>query len=80
MLLMLKDSDDQGPYNWRRLWESNRKSRLHVTKAWLQQLSSSPSSLGTLSIPPCTSDSPEVVTMSSNPMNHSPEDQFLHWR
>ena len=80
MLLMLRGSDDQGPNNWRRLWESNKKSCLQAAKAWLQQLSSNPSSLGTLSIPPSTSDSPEAVTMSNNSMNQSLEDQFLHWR
>ena len=79
MLLMLRGSDDQGLYNWRRLWESNKKSCLRATRAWLQQLSSSPSSPGTLSIPPSTPDSFEVVAISSHPLNQSSEDQFLHW-
>ena len=77
---MLKGSDDQGSYNLRHLWESDRKSHLQVVRAWLQQLSSSPSSPGTMLIPPSTFDSPEAVAMSSNPMNQSSEDQFLHWR
>ena len=78
-LLMLKSSDDQGSYSWRHMWESNRKSRLHVTRAWLQRLSSSPSSPGTLSITPFTFDLPEVVVMTSNLVSRSLEDQFLHW-
>ena len=73
-------SDDQGNNNWRRLWEPNKKSRLQAARAWLQQLSTSPSSPRTLSITPCASDSLEAVTMSTNPMIQSLEDQFLHWR
>ena len=80
MLLMLKGSDDQGPYNWRLMWESNKKSRLQAIRAWLQRLSNSPSSLRTLSIPLHKPDSFEAAAMSSNPMNQSPEDQFIHWR
>ena len=60
MLLMFRGFDDQGPYNWRRLWESNRKSCLRDARA----LSSSPSLPGTMSIPPFTSNSFEVVAMS----------------
>ena len=47
--------------------------------AWLQRLSSSLFSLETLSIPPSTSDSFKENVMTSNPMNQSLEDQFLHW-
>ena len=54
-------------------------SRLQATRAWLQWLSSSPSSSEALSIPPPMSDSFEAVAMSNNPMSQSPEDQFLHW-
>ena len=80
MLPMPKDSNDQGNNNWRRLWEPNKKSRLQAARVWLQRLSSSPSSLGTLSVPPFAYDPSEVVAMSTNLMIQSPEDQFLHWR
>ena len=78
--------DDRGNS---RLWESNRKSSLQVVRAKsslqvvrarLQWLSSSPSSLGALSIPHSTSNSPKAVAMTSISMNQSPKDQFLHWR
>ena len=72
-------SDDQGNNNWRRLWESNRKSHLQATSAWLQRLSSSSSSPKAMSIPHSTFDLPEAVAMTSIQMNQSPEDQFLHW-
>ena len=77
---MPRGFDYQGPYNWHRLWELNIKSHLQATKAWVQRLSSSPPSSGTLLIPPSTSDSSETITMLSNLMIQSPEDQFLHWR
>ena len=35
-LLMPRRSDDQGNKNWRRLWETNRKSRLQVARARIQ--------------------------------------------
>ena len=70
----------QSPNNWRRLWEENKKSRRRAVKAWLQQFSSSPPLPGILSTPPSTSDLFEVVAMSNNLMNQTPEDQFLHWR
>ena len=79
MLLMPRGSEDQGPYNWRHLWELNRKSLLHAARAWLQRLSSSLSSLGAPSIPLSTSKSSEAVAMPTNPMNQLLEDQFLHW-
>ena len=79
MLLMPQRSDNQGNNNWCRLWELNRKSHLQDARAWLQRLSSNPSSPRALSIPHSTSNSPGVVAMTSIPMNQSPEDQFLHW-
>ena len=77
---MHRDSGDQSPNNWRCLWESNRKSRLQAARGWLQRLSSSSSSPRPLSIPPSKPDSLGAITMSSIPMNKSPEDQFLNWR
>ena len=79
MQLMPRRLDDQGNNNWRRLWESNRKSRLHATRAWLPRLSSNPSSPVALSIPFPKSDLFKAVAMSNNPMIKSPEDQFFHW-
>ena len=75
---MPKRLDDQGNNNCHHLWETNRKSRLQVARAWLQQLSTSPLSPGTLLVPPFASDSLEVVAMLTNPMIQSLEDQFLH--
>ena len=54
MPLMLRGSNDQGNNNWHRLWESNRNSCLQAMRDWLQQLSNSPASPGTLLIPPFT--------------------------
>ena len=76
---MPRGSNDQGDNNWHHLWESNRKSRLQATRARLQQLSTSLSSPGTLSVPPFSSDSSKAIAMSINPMIQSPEDQFLYW-
>ena len=78
--LMPRRSNDQGNNNWYRMCESKEKSRLQAARAWLQQLSSSPSSPVALTIPPPASNSSEAVTMSNNPMIQSPEDQFLYWR
>ena len=91
MLLMLKEFDDQSPYNltlmgfddqspnnWRLLWESNKKSRQRVVRAWLQRFSSSTPLPRTLSTPPSASDLPEAVAMLNNPMHQTFEDQFLH--
>ena len=77
---MPKGFDDQGPYNWRCLWESNKNSCPQAARAWLLRLSSSPPSLRTLSISPFTSDLFEAVAMSSNLMIQLLEDQFFHWR
>ena len=77
--LKFRGSDNQGPNNWRRLWETNKKSRQRTTKAWLQLFSSSSPLPKTLSTPPSASNLPEAVAMSNNPMHQTPEDQFLHW-
>ena len=79
MSLMPRRSDDQGNNNWRRLCESNIKSRLHAARAWLHILSTSPSSPRTLLVPPFAFDSLEAVIMSSNSVIQSPKEQFLYW-
>ena len=66
--LMPRRSDDQGNNNWHHLWELNKKSPLQLARTWLQRLSSSPSSLGTLSVPPFETDSLKAVAMSTNSM------------
>ena len=76
--LMPQRSDNKGRNNRRRLRESNRKSCLQVARAWFQRLSSSLSSPRALSIPHSTSNSHEVVAMTSIPMNQLPKDKFLH--
>ena len=89
---MLKESDDQDPYNltfrgsddqslnnWRRLWETNNKSRRWAARAWLQQFSSNRQLSRTLSTPPSTYDILEAVVMLNNPMHQTPENKFLHW-
>ena len=68
-LLMPWRSNDLGNNNWLHLWEPNRKSHLQAARAWFQQLSSSPSSPGALSIPHSTSDSPEAIVMTSIQLN-----------
>ena len=73
-------SDDSGIDNWRRLWESNKKSHRQCARAWLQQLSSSPSPPVALTVPIPTSDSSDTGAMTSNPVIQSLEDKFLHWR
>ena len=77
---MPRGSYNQDNNNWHRLWETNITSRLQAVRAWLQRLSTSPSLSGTLSVPLFASDSLEAVSMSTNPMIQSPEDQFLYWR
>ena len=93
MLLMLRESDDQDPYNltfggsddqgpnnWRRLWEANKNSRLRASRDRLQRFSSSPPLPRTLSTLPSTSNIPEIDAMSKSPMHKTPKDQSLHWR
>ena len=77
-LLMPKGAN--GNNNLRRLWEPNRKSCLQAARAWLQRLSSSPSSPVDFSISNPTFDSSKAVAMLNNSMIQSLEDQFLHWR
>ena len=75
-----RGSENQGPNNWRRLWEANKKSRRWAVRAWLQRFSSSALLPRTLSTLACAFDQPEVGAMSKNLMHQTPEDQFLHWR
>ena len=71
---MPRRSDEPGTDNWRRLWESNKKSHRRHARAWLQRLSNSPS-------PPVpASNSSDTSAMTSNPVIQSLEDQFLYWR
>ena len=79
MSLMPRRLNDQGNNNWRRLCESNIKSHLQAARAWLQRLSTSPSSPRTLSVPPFAFDYIEAVIMSSNPVIQSLKEQFLYW-
>ena len=73
-------SDEPGTDNWYRLWELNKKSHRRRARVWLKQLSNSPSPPVALTVPLPTSDSSDIVAMSSNLVIQSPEDQFLHWR
>ena len=77
--LTLKGSDDQSPKNRRRIWELNKKSRLQAARAWLQRFSSSRLLPRILSTPSSASDLSEAVAMSNNMMHQTPGDQFLHW-
>ena len=79
MPLMPRKSDDLGDNNWHCLWESNKKSNRKRARAWLQQLSSSPSLLVAPTVPISTSDSSDTNVMTRNPVIQSPVDQFLHW-
>ena len=51
-----------------------KKSHQRRAKGWLRQLSSSPPPLVTLTIPVLTSDSFDIVAMTSNPVIQLPED------
>ena len=73
---MPQRTDELGTNNWRCLCESNKKSHRQRAK----RLSHSSLPLVAPMIPLPTSDSSDTVTMSSNPVIQSPEDQFLHWR
>ena len=64
--LKITGAEDQGPNNWRRMWESNKNSRRRATRAWFQKFSSSPPLPKTLSTPPFASNQPEVGVMSNN--------------
>ena len=76
---MPRRTDKPSTDNWRRLWESNKKSHRQRARAWLQRLSNSPSPPIASTVPLPTSNSSDLVVMSSNSVIQSPEDQFLHW-
>ena len=78
--LTFRGSDNQSPNNGRRLWEMNKKSQQRATRAWIQRFSSNPPLSKTFSTPPSVSDLPEAVAISNNLMHQTSEDQFLHWR
>ena len=78
--LMAQRLGDPGNDNWRRLWESNKKSHRRRARAWLRRLSSSPSPPVAPTVPLPTFDSSDTNAMTSNLVIQSPEYQFLHWR
>ena len=77
---MPRRSDNPSTDNWLCLWELNKKSHRRRARAWLRQLSSSPSQLVAPTVPIPTFDSSDTGAMTSNPVIQSPENQFLHWR
>ena len=76
---MSQRSDDSGNDNWRRLWESNKKSHRRRVRAWLQRLSSSPSPPVAPTVHLSASTLFDTIAMTSNPVIQRLEDQFLHW-
>ena len=62
------------------MWESNKKSHRRRARAWLRQLSSSPSPPVAPTVPIPTSNSSDAGAMTSNSVIQFFEDQFLHWR
>ena len=74
------DSDDSRDYNWCRLWEPpSKKSQRRYARAWVHPLPGVLPISKALATPNHSNKSPES-TMSSNPKNESPKDQFLSWR
>ena len=75
------DLEYSGDYNLHRLWESpSKKSQRRYARAWVHLLPSDLSLLESLVVPDHPTRPLEFITMSSNPVNHPIEDQFLRWR
>ena len=75
------DSQNSGDHNWRRLWEtSSKKSQRRYARAWIHPLPSIPPTCKALAIPEHPAGQSKFNTMTSNPTNLAPEDQFLLWR
>ena len=74
------DSEKSGDYNWRRLWETpSNKSQRRYARAWIHPLPGDPLICKALAIPKHPTGPSEFSTMTSNPANLAPEDQFLLW-
>ena len=81
MLRLFSGSENSGDYNWRRLWEQpSKKAHRRFARAWLHLLSSDLPSLEALVVPDHPTGPSSFVTMTSNLVNQSLEDQFLRWR
>ena len=74
-------SQNSRDHNWRRLLEtSSKKSQGRYARAWVHPLPGDPSICKALAVPKHPTRPSEFSTMTSNPVNLAPEDQFLLWR
>ena len=73
------DSENPRDHNWRCLWERPSK-KLHRQRARLLRLSRDPSHPKELVVAAHSSSLSDPVSMASNPLKQSLEDQFLRWR
>ena len=75
------DSQNSGDHNWRRLWEKpSKKAQRWYARAWVHPLPGNLPIYKALAIPKHPLGPSEFTTMTSNPANLAPEDQFLLWR
>ena len=75
------DSKNSGDHNWRRLWETpSKKSQRRYARAWVHSLPGDPPIRKALVIPKHPTGQSEFSTMTSNPANLAPKDQFLFRR
>ena len=75
------DFENSGDHNWRRLWETpSKKSQRRYARAWVHPLPGDPPICKALTIPKHPIGPSEFSTMTRNPANLAPEDQFLLWR
>ena len=75
------DSQNSRDHNWHRLWETpSRKAQRRYVRAWVHPLPSNLPICKALAIPKHPPRPSEFITMTSNPANLAPEDQFLLWR
>ena len=74
-------SQNLGDHNWRRLWEwPSKKSQRRYARAWVHPLLGDIPTSKDLVVPRQHTVPFEFTTMTTNPANLTPEDQFLSWR
>ena len=75
------DSENSGDHNRRHMWETpSKKSQRRYARAWVHPLLGDLPISETLAIPKHLIGPSKFTTMTSNPANQPPEDQFLLWR
>ena len=74
------DAQNSGNHNWRRLWEMpSKKSQRRYARAWVHPLLGDSPIYKALATPKHPVGPSGISIMTSNPMNLTPEDQFLLW-